>query len=339
MLGATITKVTARQVFSGRGHPAVEATVVTENGASGTVQCTAGISIGTHEIGFTYDGGAKWRGKGVMRAVDNVNKIIAPAIVGMDATRQFMVDGIILNLGGPDAKIRLGGNAVAAISAAVLKAGAEALGIPLYQHIGGTRAVTLPCAATGCVSGSTRYSTGEGAGSKPTYSFIAYDYNSFAEASYALWEVFTDWEMQMIRKWGLRSQEPSQNYTCSGFFNIPSGLVESDFVLWDMMTETINRCGHEGKMGLQVDMAADCYYDSGRRTYQGLFSSETRTRDQQIDLLINTAKQYPFVIMEDPLAEDDFEGHAVLVDKTGIPRSSATTFLPRIQKESSTAFP
>lgn len=318
MFGTAIASVTARQVFSGRGHPAIEATVVTENGKSGTVQCTAGLSIGTHEIAFAYDGGPAWRGRGVNRAVDSVNRVIAPAIVGMDATRQFEVDDAILNLGGPDAKRRLGGNAVAAVSAAVLKAGAEALGIPLYRHIGGARAVTLPCAAYGCISGGIRYSDGLKSGSKPTYSFVGYGFDSFSEASYALWEVFTDWEAAMVRKWGLRSQEPSPYYTCSGFFSIPKGVVENDEVLWDMLSETICRRGYENRIGLQIDCAADCYYEAADNSYQGLFNDTKRTRDEQIQLIIRMAREYPFVIIEDPLHEDDFEGHAVLTEETGI---------------------
>ncbi|MGI6123492.1 MAG: enolase C-terminal domain-like protein [Acetivibrionales bacterium] len=318
MFSTTITKVTARQVFSGKGHPAVEATVYTENGASGTVQCTAGLSVGTHEVAFAYDGGSAWRGKGVMRAVENIEKIIGPAIIGMDATKQFEVDNIILNLGGPDAKLRLGGNAIAPVSAAVLKAGAESLGIPLYRHIGGARAVTLPCAAYGCISGGYRYSSGEKSGSKPTYSFIAYDFSKFSEASYALFEVVSSWEELMVRKWGLRPQESTPHYSCSGFFSIPRGLIESDEYLWDSLTETICKKGYEGKIGLQADFAADCYLSPDKKTYQGLFNKETRTREQQIEMILYLAREYPFVIMEDPLSEDDFEGHAYLTEKTGI---------------------
>ncbi|HHX64184.1 MAG TPA: phosphopyruvate hydratase, partial [Chloroflexi bacterium] len=111
--GSTIVSITARQIFSDRGHPGIEATVKTENGAKGVAICTAGVSVGTHEIAFAYDGGPKWRGKGVMRAVNAVNDVIAPALVGMDAARQVEVDHAMLNIGGPDAKARLGGNATA----------------------------------------------------------------------------------------------------------------------------------------------------------------------------------------------------------------------------------
>lgn len=183
MYGTTIVSVKARQIMSERGHPGVEATVITENGAKGVAICTAGISVGTHEIAFQYDGGEKWRGKGVMRAVNSVNEKIAPAIIGLDAANQVEVDGAMLAIG----KDVLGGNATGAVSAAVLKAGAAALGIPLYRHIGGTSAYTLPVPGAICLTGSNRYGgNAEKSGGKPSMSFMAYDFPTFTEASYAL---------------------------------------------------------------------------------------------------------------------------------------------------------
>lgn len=318
MRGSTIKSVIARQVFSGRGQPAIEATVITENGKRGTAQCVAGLSIGTHEVEFAYDGGTAWRGKGLSRAVNNINTIIAPAIIGMDAAWQFEVDHRILTLFGKETKHKLGGNAIAAVSAAVLKAGSEALDIPLYQHIGGTRAVTLPNAAYGVISGGIRYCDGKKSGSKPTYSMIGYGFDSFHEASYALYEVFTEWEEFMNRRWGLRSQEPSPFYSCCGFFSIPYGVIENDYILLDSLTDMICRHGYEGKIGLQIDCAADCYYNPETGIYQGLFNSSPRTRDQQIQEILNLAKNYPFVVIEDPMMEDDFEGHAIITKETGI---------------------
>lgn len=319
MKETTIRQIHARQVFSGRGHPAVEATVVTENGAVGTAQCTAGMSIGTHEIHFEYDGGSKWRGMGVSNAVKAVNEVIAPALTGMDAARQFEIDHTMIHLGGPDAKLRLGGNAVGAVSAAVLKAASVALNIPLYQHIGGARAVTLPCAAFGAVTGSNRYSSGIAAATKPTYSFIAYDFPTFSEACYALWRVATKWDVFVQNKWGFKnSRQPSDDYTCAGFVCIPPGIIESDRVIWENMADMIAHCGYEGRMGFQIDMAADTYYEKETKTYFGLFNSIRRSRDEQIGMCVEMAQKYPFVIMEDPLNENDFEGHAILAEKTGI---------------------
>ncbi len=332
MNGTLIKNVYARQVFSGRGEPAIEATVVTENGASGTAQVVSGLSIGTHEVPFRFDGGSKWRGRGVHYAVQNITETIAPAIIGMDAASQFEVDHTILNIGGEGAKERLGGNAVAAVSAAVLKAGAASLGIPLYRHIGGERAYTLPCASYGCISGGIRYCDGKKSGSKPTYSLIGHGFDSFTEASHALFEVFTKWEEKMNSLYGLRSQEPSPFYTCCGFFSIPRGIVDNDFVLLDMLTELICKTGYDGRIGLQADLAADCYYDGEKGIYQGLFNSEIRTRDQQIDCILNLIKEYPFVIIEDPLNEEDFEGFAIITEKSGIQIVGDDLFTTNIER-------
>lgn len=318
MKSTLIKTVRARQVLSGRGHPAIEAIVTTEGGASGSAVCTAGISIGTHEIPFAYDGGERYGGKGVLKAVDNVNAIIAPALAGADASKQFLCDHIMLNIGGNDAKARLGGNAIAAVSAAILKAGARALDIPLYRHIGGIGAVTLPVAAFGCASGSNRYIREHSAGSKPTYSFIAYDFSSFSEAVYALWEVVSKWQEQMARSYGLTASKSSATATCAGFVNIPTDIVKDDFELWSLMAETICSCGHEGKIGLQGDLAADCYYNRETGLYSGLFDKTPRSRDEVIEVIVRMAKDYPFVIVEDPLNEDDFEGHAIIAREVDI---------------------
>lgn len=147
--GTAIVDIKARQVYSNRGHPGVETTVTTENGATGVAVVTAGVSVGTHEVQFNYDEnigwlGLDWKGKGVASAVHAVEEIIAPKIIGMDSAAQRHVDGVILEMDDTPMKTRLGGNATASVSAAVLKAGAMALGIPLYQHIGGTNACILP---------------------------------------------------------------------------------------------------------------------------------------------------------------------------------------------------
>lgn len=175
--GTAIISVTARQVCSDRGHPGLEATVETESGA-------VGVSVGAHEVEFACDGGTRWRGKGVGRAVDNVNNLIAPVLTGMDASRQLEIDEAILNTGGPGAKERLGGKATAAVSAA--------LGIPLYQHIGGVSAFTLPVPGVIALVGSERYG-GARSGGKLSYSFMAYGFETFSEASYAAWDLSMEW--------------------------------------------------------------------------------------------------------------------------------------------------
>jgi enolase len=197
--GSTIVSVSARQVYADRGHPGIETTVVTQNGAKGCAVVTAGVSVGAHEVLFLYDGGKRWRGKGVLKAVDIAVNTIGPAITGMDASCQQAVDGVLIELDGTPNKSKLGGDATASVSAAVLQAGAASLGLPLYQHIGGVHACVLPVPGVLTVVGSRRYGHGLKSGGKPSYSMMCYGFSSFSDASYAAWEV--SWEfVNLVRE-------------------------------------------------------------------------------------------------------------------------------------------
>ena len=309
--GTDIVSVVAREVYSMRGHPGVEATVVTANGAEGIAVCTAGVSVGTKEIPFAYDGGARWRGKGVMRAVNGVNEIIAPMLKGMDASKQIEIDNAMLSYQG-NGKAVFGGNATAAVSAATLKAGAKALGIPLYEHIGGARAYTLPVAGIIALGGSDRYAPNTRSGGKPSYSFMSFDFPTFSEASYACWDVGTEWGEVLNKKF---------NVPRMGIMGLPSvapGVVKHDRELWDAMAETIARLGYEGKMGIQVDVATETYWEEDIQRYVGIFSAEPKTKDDIFELYLDMIKNYPFVIIEDPFDEDDYETTAALTKAVDI---------------------
>ncbi|MBN1936729.1 MAG: phosphopyruvate hydratase [Anaerolineae bacterium] len=310
--GTDIISITARQVYSDRGHPGVEATVKTANGAVGVAICTAGVSVGSHEVEFAYDGGPKWRGKGVQRAVDSVNQVIAPALIGMDAAHQLQVDEAMLNIGGPGVKAQLGGNATAAVSAAVLKAGAAALGIPLYQHIGGATAFVLPVPGAIALVGSDRYGSGARSGGKPSHALMAYGFDTFAEASYAAWDVSVEWTDMLNKRFGIPKSSVTHHPA------VPAGYVKHDRELWDLMVETIARRGYEGKIGIQVDVASETYWEEDQGRYVGILSAEPKTKDDLFDLYRLMVREYPFVIIEDPLDEDDYEGHAVLTRELGI---------------------
>ena len=311
MAGTEIRSITARQVYTNRGNPGVEAVVTTENGATGRAMCTSGISIGTHEIHFDFDGGERFRGKGVLGAVRNVNEIIAPALKGLDAANQRLIDRTMLDI-VPDAKAKLGGNATAAVSAAVLKAGAAALGIPLYRHIGGANAMYLPVPGVPAAAGHERYGGGVTTPDpKPTYSFMCHGFNSFAEASYCGWEVQEIWRKTM-KKMGVY---PPNYYD---LYIIPAGIFDTDEQLWALMAETIDKAGYTGRIGIQVDVASDCYYDRNDKMYHGLFSAKPKTKEEMLELYKNAIAKYPFVIIEDPFFEDDYESHAELVKQVDI---------------------
>ncbi|MHB1132038.1 MAG: enolase C-terminal domain-like protein [Chloroflexota bacterium] len=324
-ISTRIVAVDARQVYTDRGHPGVEARVTTENGALGVAMCTAGVSVGAHEVPFTYDGGSKWQGRGVQKAVENIKLAIAPALVGVDAAYQSQVDECLLNVGGPGAKARLGGNAVAAVSAAALKAGAAALGIPLYQHIGGVNACVLPVPGIPVMVGSRRYGGGQRSGGKPSYCLMCYGFATFSEASYAGWELLGQFEQALARRFGVETR----------YFTIPSipiGSVQHERELWDLMVETIAKTGYEGKVGIQVDIAAGTYFDKERGKFVGLFSAEDKSREELIELYRAMVREYPFVIVEDPLDEDDYEGHALLTRELGVELVGDDLFTTNVER-------
>jgi enolase len=283
--------------------------VTTEGGAKGVAVVTAGVSVGTHEVQFAYDGGERWRGRGVQVAVDNVKNVIGPALIGMDSTKQLDADDVIIGLDGTPHKSKLGGNATASVSAAVLQAGAASLEIPLYQHIGGVNACTLPVPAVGVLIGSKRYGGGARSGGKPSYSLVCHGFESFSEASYAAWDVWKEWGAVLEDKFGLWMRE---------FAVVPPDLVKHDRELWDLLVETINRRGYEGRIGIQVDVAAATYYEKDRDRFVGLFSPGDKTREDLIRLYQDAVREYPIVIIEDPLDEDDYEGHAILARELAV---------------------
>lgn len=307
-----IKEVRAREVITLRGHPGIEATVITESGHTGSAVCTAGTSVGSHEIVFEYDEDpARFMGKGVSKAVSLINEKVSKLLIGVDSANQSLCDNILLSYLDENGKA-LGGNITGAISAAVLKAGAESLGIPLYRHIGGNSAVTLPAAAYGAIGGGKRFCFDSRSGSKPSYSFIAYDFPTFADAMDALWNVHDHFCNVMESRFGLRPTKGGKDRTADGFFSVCEGMVSRESELWDIMANSISACGYDNRVGLQVDLASDCYFDHENKVYRGLFDNKIRTYEEFYQEIIKMVRDYPFVILEDPLNEDDYEGHARL---------------------------
>lgn len=311
MKNRAIKSIVMRQVFSKRGHPGVEAIVTTQGGVTESAMCTAGLSVGTHEVKFVYDGGEKWRGKGVRRAVQNANEKIVPHLIGRDVSNQGEIDYAMLNL-CENAKEVLGGNAIAAISAAVLKAGARSLEIPLYRHIGGEQARVLPVPSSPAVTGTRRYgSQSDKHGTKPSITFQCYDFSSFEEASYAAWEIHQYWSERM-KKAGIWPPDPWF------FFDVPPGLYRDDLELFELMADTIRIAGYENKAGIQIDAAADTYYCKKDEKYYGILTAQPKDRDQMMELYKKMVRDYPVIIIEDPFHEEDYDSHALLTREVDI---------------------
>jgi enolase len=192
----------------------------------------------------------------------------------------------------------------------VLQAGASSLGIPLYQHIGGVNATTLPVPGVITIIGSGRYGSGKRSGGKPSHSYICYGFDTYSDASYAAWQLNKEFCRLLKVKYNLD--------THNGWGLVPAGLVRHDRELWDVKVEAINNLGYEGKVGIQVDVAAGTFYEKDKQRYVGIFSAEEKTRDDMMRLYEEMVANYPFVILEDPLDENDYEGHAELTKMLGI---------------------
>ncbi len=310
-MGDRISRVSAREILANRGLVSLQVRVETENGAVGVSTPESGVSTGTYEAKFVLDGGERYNGLGARQAAENVNKAIGPAIIGMDVTDQAGIDMAMIELDGTPDKARLGANAIVGVSLAVIVAAARSSRLPLYKYIGGPDARTMPVPIIGIGTGGRYRDPGTSRWLKPSYEFTPWGAGSYAEAVYWGWQA-TEETVKILR----------QRYP--GRFNPAyrgvalAGVIDHDRELLEIMTEAIVRSGHEGKMGLYFDCAADCYYERDIDRYVGLFSPGEKTRDEVIALLKDFVEHYPITSLEDPLHERDFEGHALAVKELGI---------------------
>jgi len=273
---------------------------------------------------MVLDGGERYGGMGVRRAAENV-KAIAPALIGMDVSRQREIDAAMIALDGTSTKSRLGANAIVGVSLAVAKAAAASAGLPLYQYLGGPNACTLPMPIVGIGTGGRYRDPGKTHWFKPSYEFIAYGAGSCSEALEMCWEVRQALGRIMQERFGPRITGYSR-------LNDLGNVLTHDAELLEAMTEAIVRAGHEGKVGLYFDAAADCYYERDIDRYVGIFCEGEKTRDQMIAQYREFVANYPLVSIEDPLHEDDLEGHAMITQDLGIEIVGDDLFTTNIER-------
>jgi enolase len=310
-MGAKVRRVEAREILARRGLVSLEVVVETDDGARGRSTPESGVSTGKHEAAFLLDGGERYHGLGVRKAAESVNAVIGPALEGMDVTAQGEIDRLMIELDGTPDKSRLGANAIVGVSLAVLQAAAASAGLPPYRYIGGANACTIPIPIVGIGTGGRYRDPGRSRWFKPSYEFAAYGAGSYQDAVYWSWRCTE--EVKRL----LRERYPD-TYVPAYHGNSLAGVINHDQELLQVMTEAIVRCGYEGRVGLYFDVAADCYYERDIEQYVGLFSPGEKTRDELIALLLDFVERYPIVSLEDPLHEEDFEGHAVATRELGI---------------------
>lgn len=307
---AAITKVVARQIFDSRGNPTVEADVYTHKGMF-RAMTPSGASTGIHEAVELRDGDAtKWMGKGVTRAVENVNSIIAPALIGKDPTDQKGIDDLMIELDGTKNKGKLGANAILAVSMAVSKAGAAEKDVPLYKHISelsGNTKLVLPVPAFNVING------GSHAGNKlamQEFMILPVGATTFAEAMRMGSEVYHNLKSVIKKKYG----QDACNVGDEGGF---APNIQENKEGLELLKEAIEKAGYTGKIKIGMDVAAAEFYTADKM-YDLDFKTENndgsmkKSGEEMIAMYKEFCAEYPIVSIEDPFDQDDFENTGIL---------------------------
>jgi len=324
-MGAKITGVQAQEIIAGRGVLSLQVTVTADDGSTGVSTPESGVSTGTFEAKFLLDGGERYNGLGVLRAAEAVNTEIQPSLLGMDVTAQEAIDGAMIELDGTPDKRRLGANSIVGVSLAALRCAAASSGLPAYRYIGGVGARTLPIPIYGIGTGGRYRDPGTSRWFKPSYEFCAYGAGGYKNA------VEWSWRCAQETRRLLKERYPdtyNPAYRNTGL----AGVIDHDRELLELMTESIVNCGYEGQVGIYFDCAADCYYEEEIDKYVGLFCPGEKTRDEVIAQLLEFVTAYPIVSLEDPLREDDFEGHAIATQELGIEIVGDDLFTTNIER-------
>jgi enolase len=295
-----ITDIIAREILDSRGNPTVEVDVELESGAIGRAAVPSGASTGEHEAVELRDGDKKrYSGKGVLKAVSNVNEIIAEAVIGMDAMNQIEIDNAMIKLDGTENKGNLGANAILGVSLACAKAAANALEIPLYRYLGGVNACELPVPMMNILNGGSHADSNV---DLQEFMVMPVGASSFKEALRMGSEIFH----------ALKSVLKGKGYATSvgdegGF--APS--LKSNEEPLELIVTAIGDAGLKAGKDVMIalDPASSEFYDTKKKKYIFAKSDNSeRTSDQMIDFFEKLIKAYPIISIEDGLAEDDWEG-------------------------------
>ncbi|HHV76173.1 MAG TPA: phosphopyruvate hydratase [Syntrophothermus lipocalidus] len=301
-----ITEVYAREILDSRGNPTVEVEVLLEDGTMGRAAVPSGASTGAFEAVELRDGDAeRFGGKGVLNAVDNVNTVIAPEVVGMDALDQVGIDRLMIDLDGTDNKGKLGANAILGVSMAVARAAASYLSMPLYQYLGGVNAKELPIPQMNILNGGKHADNNVDI---QEFLILPVGATSFAEAVRMGVEVYHTLKKVLSKK-GFSTSIGDEG----GFApNLPSNEAAIEVIL-----EAIETAGYKpGKdIYLGLDVAANEIFKDGKYVFAS--TGQELTADEVVEFYDGLVRKYPIISLEDGLQEEDWEGWKKLTRKLG----------------------
>ncbi|MEQ6124618.1 phosphopyruvate hydratase [Pseudotenacibaculum sp. MALMAid0570] len=304
-----IINIHARQIFDSRGNPTVEVDVLTENGALGRAAVPSGASTGEHEAVELRDGGKTYMGKGVLKAVENVNTIIAQELLGVSVFEQNHIDQLMIDLDGTPNKSKLGANAILGVSMAAAKAAANELGMPLYRYVGGVSANTLPVPMMNIINGGSH---SDAPIAFQEFMVMPVQAESFTHAMQMGSEIF-----HHLKK-VLHDRNLSTAVGDEGGF---APTLEGTEDALDTIALAVKNAGY--KFGEEIKIALDCasaeFYVNGKYDYSKFEgeSGKVRTSQEQADYLAELVEKYPIVSIEDGMDENDWDGWKYLTEKVG----------------------
>jgi len=304
-----IVSINAREILDSRGNPTVEADVVLENGIRGRAAVPSGASTGEHEAVELRDGdNSIYGGKGVLKAVENIETILAPELAGMDASNQRLIDATMIAIDGTENKSSLGANAILAVSMAAARASALALRLPLYRYLGGVNACILPTPMMNILNGGAHADNNV-------------DFQEFMVMPVGA-ETFSD-----ALRWGVETFHALKSVLKRKGYNTAVGdeggfapSLKSNEEAIDLILEAIGIAGYRpgDDIALALDPAASEFFN--RETSRYVFKKSDKTEkssEEMAEFWANWSRQYPIVSLEDGLAEDDWDGWKILTEKVG----------------------
>ena len=304
-----IISVHARQIFDSRGNPTVEVDVTTENGVLGRAAVPSGASTGEHEAVELRDGGKAYMGKGVLKAIDNVNTIIAPELLGTSVFEQNSIDQLMIELDGTSNKSKLGANAILGVSLAAAKAAANELGMPLYRYVGGVSANTLPVPMMNIINGGSH---SDAPIAFQEFMVMPVKAETFSQAMQMGSEIFHNLK-KVLHDRNLSTAVGDEG----GFAPTLDGTEDA----LDTIALAVKNAGYS--FGDEIMVALDCaaaeFYVDGKYDYSK-FEGDTgkiRTSEEQADYLAELAANYPIISIEDGMDENDWDGWKYLTEKIG----------------------
>jgi len=305
-----IIKIFARQIFDSRGNPTVEVDVITENGILGRAAVPSGASTGEHEAVELRDGGKLYMGKGVLKAVENVNSVIAADLVGTSVFEQNLIDQRMIDLDGTHNKSNLGANAILGVSLAVAKAAANELGLPLYRYVGGVSGNTLPVPMMNIINGGSH---SDAPIAFQEFMIMPVKAKSFSHAMQMGTEIF-----HHLKK-GLHDRNLSTAVGDEGGFapNLAGGTEDAI----ESIKKAVESAGYS--FGDEVMIALDCaaseFYVNGNYDYSKFEgpNGKIRSSKEQAEYLAELATNYPIISIEDGMYEDDWDGWKYLTELIG----------------------